>query len=220
MSVVKIRNADWATRLLAQTTLRNILGAHKLSELLESRDSIQRQLREQLDEGTDPWGVKVETVAIKDVRIPHELQRSMAAEAEANREAKAKVCSLIIFRVCVAYLYSPFSLCNSYWYICLLSFACVCTSPHTLHSLTHHTHTQVITATGELNAARALKEAAESIASSSTAMQLRYLQTLNIIAAERGSTIIFPIPIDMMGPMVTIHTHTVHVLAAVLTLLF
>lgn len=63
-------------------------------------------------------------------------------------------------------------------------------------------HTQVITATGEVNAARALKEAAESIGSSPTAMQLRYLQTLNIIAAERGSTIIFPIPIDMMGPMV------------------
>ncbi len=71
------------------------------------------------------------------------------------------------------------------------------------HKSTHtHTHTQVITATGEVNAARALKEAAESISSSPTAMQLRYLQTLNIIAAERGSTIIFPIPIDMMGPMV------------------
>nr|CCK33019.1 mechanosensory family member [Suberites domuncula] len=149
MSVVKITNADWATRLLAQTTLRNILGSHKLSELLECRESIQQQLRQQLDEGTDPWGVKVETVAIKDVRIPQELQRSMAAEAEANREAKAKV----------------------------------------------------IAAVGEVNAARALKEAAESIASSPTAMQLRYLQTLNIIAAERGSTIIFPIPIDMMGPM-------------------
>ena len=94
VSVVKVRNADWATRLLAQTTLRNILGAHKLSEILECRDSIQKQLREQLDEGTDPWGVKVETVAIKDVRIPHELQRTMAAEAEANREAKAKVCLL------------------------------------------------------------------------------------------------------------------------------
>lgn len=91
VSVVRVRDADRATRLLAQTTLRNILGAHKLSELLESRESIQQQLRQQLDEGTDPWGVKVETVAIKDVRIPKELQRSMAAEAEANREAKAKV---------------------------------------------------------------------------------------------------------------------------------
>ena len=65
---------------------------------------------------------------------------------------------------------------------------------------------QVITADGELNAARALKEAAETIAQSSTAMQLRYLQTLNIIAAERGSTIVFPIPIDMMGPMVRLFT--------------
>lgn len=70
---------------------------------------------------------------------------------------------------------------------------------------------QVIAADGELNAARALKEAAETISQSSTAMQLRYLQTLNIIAAERGSTIVFPIPIDMMGPMVSRHAHAQHV---------
>ncbi len=101
VSVVKVTNADRATRLLAQTTLRNILGSHKLSELLESRESIQQQLRQQLDEGTDPWGVKVETVAIKDVRIPQELQRSMAAEAEAAREAKAKVSVCAYVRACV-----------------------------------------------------------------------------------------------------------------------
>ena len=91
MSIKNVRNADYATRQLAQTTLRNILGSHKLSELLELRDTIQQQLQTQLDEATDPWGVKVETVAIKDVRIPRELQRAMAAEAEATREAKAKV---------------------------------------------------------------------------------------------------------------------------------
>ena len=91
MSIKNVRNADYATRQLAQTTLRNILGSHKLSELLELRDTIQHQLQTQLDEATDPWGVKVETVAIKDVRIPRELQRAMAAEAEATREAKAKV---------------------------------------------------------------------------------------------------------------------------------
>ena len=92
MSVKNVRNADYATRQLAQTTLRNILGSHKLSELLELRDTIQQQLQQQLDEATDPWGVKVETVAVKDVRIPKDLQRAMAAEAEATREAKAKVC--------------------------------------------------------------------------------------------------------------------------------
>ena len=91
MSVKNVRNADYATRQLAQTTLRNILGSHKLSELLELRDTIQEQLQTQLDEATDPWGVKVETVAVKDVRIPKDLQRAMAAEAEATREAKAKV---------------------------------------------------------------------------------------------------------------------------------
>ena len=91
MSVKNIRDVDRATKLLAQTTLRNILGSHKLSELLELRESIQKDLKRQLDEATDVWGVKVEDVAVKDVRIPRELQRSMAAEAEASREAKAKV---------------------------------------------------------------------------------------------------------------------------------
>ena len=94
MSVKNIRDVDRATKLLAQTTLRNILGSHKLSELLELRESIQKELKRQLDEATDVWGVKVEDVAVKDVRIPRELQRSMAAEAEASREAKAKVTRL------------------------------------------------------------------------------------------------------------------------------
>ncbi len=91
MSVNNIYNANAATQLLAQTILRNILGSHKLSELLELRETIQEQLQQQLDEATDHWGVKVEKVLIKDVRIPRDLQRSMAAEAEASREAKAKV---------------------------------------------------------------------------------------------------------------------------------
>ena len=94
MSVNNIYNANAATQLLAQTILRNILGSHKLSELLELRETIQEQLQQQLDEATDTWGVKVEKVLIKDVRIPRDLQRSMAAEAEASREAKAKVQTL------------------------------------------------------------------------------------------------------------------------------
>ena len=91
LAVNKIFNANVATQLLAQTTLRNILGSHKLSEILELREQIQNMLQQQLDEATDQWGIKVEKVLIKDVRIPRDLQRSMAAEAEANREAKAKV---------------------------------------------------------------------------------------------------------------------------------
>lgn len=101
MSVNNIYNANAATQLLAQTTLRNILGSHKLSELLELRETIQQQLQQQLDEATDVWGVKVEKVLVKDVRIPRDLQRSMAAEAEASREAKAKV---QIMSCCLAYL--------------------------------------------------------------------------------------------------------------------
>lgn len=91
MSVKNVYNANHATQLLAQTILRNILGSYKLSELLELRERIQGDLRSQLDEATDNWGVKVEKVLIKDVTIPRDLQRSMAAEAEASREAKAKV---------------------------------------------------------------------------------------------------------------------------------
>lgn len=91
LSVNMVFNANAATHLLAQTTLRNILGSHKLAEILELREGIQASLQKQLDEATDQWGVRVEKVLIKDVRIPRELQRSMAAEAEASREAKAKV---------------------------------------------------------------------------------------------------------------------------------
>ncbi len=91
LAVNKVYNANAATQLLSQTILRNILGSHKLAEILELRETIQGLLQQQLDEATDPWGVKVEKVLIKDVRIPKDLQRSMAAEAEASREAKAKV---------------------------------------------------------------------------------------------------------------------------------
>lgn len=149
ISVTNIKDASRATRLLAQTTLRNVLGGHTLSEMLSERDSISYQMQQALDIATDPWGVKVERVEIKDVRLPANLQRAMAAEAEATREAKAKV----------------------------------------------------ISAQGELNASRALKEAAGVIAASPTALQLRYLQTLSIIAAERGSSIFFPIPIDILSGM-------------------
>ena len=80
-----------STRLLAATTLRNVLGTKNLSEILSERDTISNVMKTLLDEATDPWGVRVERVEVKDVRLPVQLQRAMAAEAEAAREARAKV---------------------------------------------------------------------------------------------------------------------------------
>ncbi|XP_027005895.1 stomatin-like [Tachysurus fulvidraco] len=146
-SVANVNNADYATRLLAQTTLRNVLGTKNLAEVLSDREGISHSMQVTLDEATDAWGIKVERVEIKDVKLPRQLQRAMAAEAEATREARAKV----------------------------------------------------IAAEGEMNASRALKEASLVIAESPSALQLRYLQTLNSIATEKNSTIIFPLPMDLMG---------------------
>ncbi|XP_013786873.1 band 7 protein AGAP004871-like [Limulus polyphemus] len=147
VSVANVENAHHSTRLLAQTTLRNILGTHNLHEILAEREHISNSMQSVLDECTDAWGIKVERVEIKDVRLPVQLQRAMAAEAEATREARAKV----------------------------------------------------IAAEGEQKASRALKEAADVIAESPAALQLRYLQTLNSISAEKNSTIIFPLPVDIIG---------------------
>lgn len=146
ISITNVEDANRSTRLLAQTTLRNVLGTKNLSEILSDRENISHFMQASLDEATDPWGVKVERVEIKDVRLPIQLQRAMAAEAEATREAKAKV----------------------------------------------------IAAEGEQKAARALKDAADIINESSSALQLRYLQTLSQISDEKNSTIIFPMPIDFL----------------------
>ncbi|XP_051022481.1 stomatin [Acomys russatus] len=146
LAVANITNADSATRLLAQTTLRNALGTKNLSQILSDREEIAHHMQSTLDDATDDWGIKVERVEIKDVKLPVQLQRAMAAEAEASREARAKV----------------------------------------------------IAAEGEMNASRALKEASIVITESPAALQLRYLQTLTTIAAEKNSTIVFPLPIDML----------------------
>merc|ERR1712200_170452 len=111
------------------------------------RETIAREMKETLDDATEAWGVQVERVEVKDVRVPEQLQRAMAAEAEAAREARAKV----------------------------------------------------IAAEGEHKASRALRHAAEVIAESPSALQLRYLQTLNNISAEKNSTIIFPVPVDIIA---------------------
>ncbi|PAA58009.1 hypothetical protein BOX15_Mlig004665g1 [Macrostomum lignano] len=147
IAVTNVEDADRSTRLLAATTLRNVLGTKNLSEILSERESISNMMQESLDDATDPWGVKVERVEVKDVRLPVQLQRAMAAEAEAAREARAKV----------------------------------------------------IAAEGEQKASRALKEAADVINESPFALQLRYLQTLNTISAEKNSTIIFPLPLEILA---------------------
>ncbi|XP_049804682.1 band 7 protein AGAP004871-like isoform X1 [Schistocerca serialis cubense] len=150
-AIVSVNNYSHSTRLLAATTLRNVLGTRNLSEILSEREAIAHTMQSALDEATDPWGVKVERVEIKDVRLPVQLQRAMAAEAEAAREARAKV----------------------------------------------------IAAEGEMKASRALKEASDVMSESPAALQLRYLQTLNTISAEKNSTIIFPLPMDIVTPFLT-----------------
>jgi len=147
MSVANVKNADAATHLLAQTTLRNILGTQSLAEVMQGREEISREISDILDKATDIWGIKVERVEIKDVKLPPQLQRAMAAEAEASRDAKAKV----------------------------------------------------IAAEGEMNSSKKLKEAADIMSSAPNAIQLRYLQTLAAISSERNSTIMFPLPIEMMN---------------------
>ncbi|KAJ6636103.1 Band 7 protein [Pseudolycoriella hygida] len=142
VSIANVENAHHSTRLLAQTTLRNTMGTRHLHEILSERMTISGSMQIQLDEVTAAWGIKVERVEI----LPVQLQRAMAAEAEASREARAKV----------------------------------------------------IAAEGEQKASRALREASEIIGDSPAALQLRYLQTLNTISAEKNSTIVFPLPIDML----------------------
>lgn len=145
-AVINISNFRASTELLAATILRNIIGMRNLSEILSEREQIANAMQTHLDEATDPWGVQVKRVEVKDVRLPEQMQRAMAAEAEASREAKAKV----------------------------------------------------IAAEGEMKAARSLKEASDILMESSGAVQLRYLQTLASISAEKNSTIVFPLPMEFL----------------------
>lgn len=146
IAVANVANFNESTRLLAATVLRNVLGTKKMSELLTDRVSIATSMRVNLDEATDPWGVKVERVEIKDVRLPVNLQRAMAQEAEATRDAAAKI----------------------------------------------------IMADGEKMASRALKNASDVLVGSPGALQLRLLQTLMGVAADRNHTIIVPMPLETL----------------------
>ena len=149
-SVVKVLDHIRATSLISQTTLRNVLGQSELDELLAQRETLNQKLQQIIDEQTDPWGVKVSIVEIKDVELPETMRRSMAAQAEAERERRAKI----------------------------------------------------IHADGEFQASQRLSEAGSIISKEPTTLQLRYLQTLTEIASEKNSTIIFPLPMDLLAGFV------------------
>jgi regulator of protease activity HflC (stomatin/prohibitin superfamily) len=148
-AVTRVADYVRASFQIAQTTLRSVLGESELDELLANRDRINAKLQEIIDTQTEPWGVKVSTVEVKDVELPESMQRAIARQAEAERERRAKV----------------------------------------------------ISADGEFQAAAKLSEAAEIIGRHPSTLQLRYLQTLTEIAAERNSTIIFPVPIDLLSAL-------------------
>jgi regulator of protease activity HflC (stomatin/prohibitin superfamily) len=145
-AVVNIQNYLFATSQVAQTTLRSILGQVELDEILVNRDEINDRLAIIIDDLTNPWGVKVTLVEVKDVELPDTMRRAMARQAEAERDRRAKV----------------------------------------------------IHAEGEFEAAKRLSEAAHLMASETGAMQLRLLQTLADITAEKNSTLIFPVPVELL----------------------
>ncbi len=148
-SVVNIRNYVQGTLQIAQTSLRSVVGQRELDELLAERDEVNQDLQRIIDEQTEPWGIKVSIVEVKDVELPETMKRAMARQAEAEREKRAKI----------------------------------------------------IHASGELAAAQELQEAARTLAREAGAMQLRYLQTLTEISVEKNSTIIFPVPVELLAPL-------------------
>src|SRR5690242_14550173 len=148
-AVVQVLNYINASSQIAQTTLRAVLGQSTLDELLAERDRINQNLQKIIDEQTEPWGIKVSTVEIKDVELPQTMQRAMAKQAEAEREKRAKI----------------------------------------------------INADGEFQAAQTLANAAQVIATQQGALQLRFLQTLVEIGVEKNTTIVLPIPIELIAPI-------------------
>jgi regulator of protease activity HflC (stomatin/prohibitin superfamily) len=148
-SIVEIQDVLAATSQIAQTTLRSILGKADLDTLLAEREKLNDDLQQIIDDQTEPWGIKVTTVEIKDVEIPEDMQRAIARQAEAERERRAKI----------------------------------------------------INAEGEFQAAAKLSEAADVISQNPVTIQLRYLQTLLEIGGEQNSTVVFPLPIDLVGPL-------------------
>jgi len=145
-AVINVEDFYDATSQLSQTTLRSVLGKHELDEMLASRDELNRDIQEILDEQTDPWGIKVTNVEIKHVDLDEDMVRVIARQAEAERVRRAKV----------------------------------------------------IHANGEKEASEVLLDAARTLSSQPQALQLRYLQTLTEVANERTTTVVFPLPMDMI----------------------
>jgi regulator of protease activity HflC (stomatin/prohibitin superfamily) len=153
-AVVQVESFLKATSQIAQTTLRSVLGKVDLDSLLSEREQLNEELQKIIDEQTEPWGVKVSIVEIKDVGIPPAMQNAMARQAQAERERRAKV----------------------------------------------------INAEGEFQAAARLSEAAEVISQNPTTIQLRYLQTLSEIGVNQNTTVVFPLPMDLVKPLIEAHT--------------
>ena len=147
-AITQVEDYLYATSMMSQTTLRSVLGQSQLDDLLSKREQINADLQRIIDQQTEPWGVKVTAVEVKNVDLPQEMQRAIARQAEAERERRAKI----------------------------------------------------IHAEGEFEASQRLADAADVIGRNPVALQLRYLQTLVEIAAEKNSTTIFPIPIDTIAP--------------------
>src|SRR5579864_4932376 len=152
-AVTKVANFINATSQIAQTTLRSVLGQSSLDELLANREKINTTLQRIIDEQTEPWGIKVSTVEIKDVELPQTMQRAMAKQAEAEREKRAKI----------------------------------------------------INADGEFQASQTLANAAQVISSQQGALQLRFLQTMVEIGSEKNTTIILPLPIELIRPLLNMN---------------
>jgi regulator of protease activity HflC (stomatin/prohibitin superfamily) len=148
-AVTRVFNYGVATSQKAQTTLRAVLGQHSLDDLLAKRESINQDLQQIIDQQTEPWGIKVSAVEVKDVELPQSMQRAIARQAEAEREKRAKI----------------------------------------------------IAADGEFQAAQALANAAQVISTQPAALALRYMQTLLDMSSEKSSTIIFPVPIELIRPL-------------------
>jgi regulator of protease activity HflC (stomatin/prohibitin superfamily) len=145
-AITEVENFLLATSQISQTTLRSVLGKAELDSLLAERERVNAELQQIIDEQTEPWGIKVTTVEVKDVELPAEMQRAIARQAEAERERRAKI----------------------------------------------------IAADGEFQAAQKLSDAADIISRNPATLQLRYLQTLLEIGVNQNSTIVFPLPLDML----------------------
>lgn len=147
-AIVSVEDYYYATSMIAQTTLRSVLGQSQLDDLLAKRDEINADLQRIIDQATEPWGIKVSAVEVKNVDLPQEMQRAIARQAEAERERRSKV----------------------------------------------------IHAEGEYQASQRLADAATILSQNSAALQLRYIETIMNVAGEKNSTILFPVPIDLISP--------------------